>query len=742
MKKALKVFLLSAVIVLLFVSSAAASSLTKSIPKYITIDNTKVRTLTVEADDEFDIIVSADPSYAPVFTVTNGADYVTGGSVYSQGNSHSVTYKANNSTSSVQLVLISVNYIPSTSTDKINAVHASCVVKINPDTGEINTPNFSPNGLNLDSMKNTLTPPAPLRPNGIPSPFTTLLPKSALTDSKDGANAASNDNAMFINPLVYETFSANSSGSNSGSLFFNANESYTYEAPMVLGDTYMVGTVYFYTDFSSSATPYCTERYTITKDGFFTWVRKGDPYKDGFTFHGWRYYKRIANLQPGDSYEGDGLTQEELNKARGDLVAIAKWTRNAYSVRYWVDANIYFEDNRVWYGYPVPKPESDPTKEGYVFTGWIRDIPDKMPAMDLTFLSQWEKSTAIFTCVIDGTSTSVEYDVGDEIVVPPNPVKTGHSFAGWSPKIPDVMPDRDVTVTAMFAANSYTISYMAMDETFETQTYEYSAEVNAPADAPEMEGHTFTGWSPALPETMPANDLTVNATFSANNYTVTYKVDGAQVGNVETYEYGKPVTIRAPYTKTGHTVTPWSVTEGFNMPARNIEITATSTVNQYTITYVFAEDEETAQTYDYGATIVPPAGPEVDGYTFTGWYPDLPATMPAENISVTAVLERNAWTLTVEHLWHHNTTVFVPSENFTLYAGDPISISSRAQDRIGGHFLGTSLSFATASIPDVMPDHDLTVYCFYDLQEAYQSEWEKYATPYDSALHGTGGNPS
>ena len=87
---------------------------------------------------------------------------------------------------------------------------------------------------------------------------------------------------------------------------------------------------------------------------------------------------------------------------------------------------------------------------------------------------------------------------------------------------------------------------------------------------------------------MPAENVVITATSTINSYTVTYTVDGEQVGEVETYEFGAPVTVRDKFVKEGYTVTDWSQTENFNMPAENVVITATSARN---VTLVANSDE-------------------------------------------------------------------------------------------------------------------------------------------------------
>ena len=76
---------------------------------------------------------------------------------------------------------------------------------------------------------------------------------------------------------------------------------------------------------------------------------------------------------------------------------------------------------------------------------------------------------------------------------------------------------------------------------------------------------------------------------------------------------------------------------GDTVPAENITITAQWKINQYTITFDTAGGSEIAPiTQDYGTAITAPANPTREGYTFMGWDKEIPQTMPAENITITA----------------------------------------------------------------------------------------------------------
>ena len=69
--------------------------------------------------------------------------------------------------------------------------------------------------------------------------------------------------------------------------------------------------------------------------------------------------------------------------------------------------------------------------------------------------------------------------------------------------------------------------------------------------------------------------------------------------------------------------------------------------NQYTLAFDSDGGSAVAPiTQDYGTAVVVPAAPEKTGYTFTGWTPELPATVPASNATYTAQWQVNQYTVT------------------------------------------------------------------------------------------------
>ena len=123
----------------------------------------------------------------------------------------------------------------------------------------------------------------------------------------------------------------------------------------------------------------------------------------------------------------------------------------------------------------------------------------------------------------------------------------------------------------------------------------------------------------------------------ATSYTLTFDTNGGSAIAPITQDYGTAITAPADPTKTGYTFAGWIPAIPTTMPAENMTIKAKWTVNQYTLTFDTNGGSTIAPiTQDYGTAITAPADPTKTGYTFAGWTPAIPTTMPAENLTVTA----------------------------------------------------------------------------------------------------------
>ena len=92
---------------------------------------------------------------------------------------------------------------------------------------------------------------------------------------------------------------------------------------------------------------------------------------------------------------------------------------------------------------------------------------------------------------------------------------------------------------------------------------------------------------------MPANDLTLTALWKVNSYTITFDTDGGTSIPAITQAFGTPVTVPADPTKTGYTFVGWDIKIPATMPASNITLTAMWEVNNtlYTVSYT-SDDAE------------------------------------------------------------------------------------------------------------------------------------------------------
>ena len=330
------------------------------------------------------------------------------------------------------------------------------------------------------------------------------------------------------------------------------------------------------------------------------------PVKEGFTFAGW----------------GD---VEECVPAH-DVSYIAAYRRNVYKVTYKVDGEVYATDS-ISYGDEIVMCE-DPAKEGHTFSGWS-DAPATMPAGDVVIEGSFAVNTYNVIYKVDGEEYKVVPVVyGSEIVVIEAPIKEGHTFSGWS-EAPATMPAEDVVIEGTFTVNNYTVTYLVDGEVYAAESVAYGTEIIL-IDAPVKEGHTFSGWSEA-PATMPANDVTIEGLFAVNTYNVIYKVDGEEY-KVIPLAYGSEIILIETPVKEGHTFSGWSEAP-MTMPAEDVVIEGTFTVNNYTVTYFVDGEVYATETVAYGSAITLLEEPTKEGYTFSGWS-EAPATMPAEDIVI------------------------------------------------------------------------------------------------------------
>ena len=188
------------------------------------------------------------------------------------------------------------------------------------------------------------------------------------------------------------------------------------------------------------------------------------------------------------------------------------WNTNKYTITFDTNGGSEIAPITQDYGTEITAPDN-PTRKGYTFKGWDREIPETMPAENITVKAQWEINQYTITFDTNGGSeiAPITQDYGTEITAPDNPTRKGYTFKGWDKEIPETMPAENMTITAQWEINQYTI-------TFDTNggseiapiTQDYGTEITAP-DNPTRKGYTFKGWDKEIPETMPAENITITA---------------------------------------------------------------------------------------------------------------------------------------------------------------------------------------------------------------------------------------
>ena len=175
------------------------------------------------------------------------------------------------------------------------------------------------------------------------------------------------------------------------------------------------------------------------------------------------------------------------------------------------------------------------------------------------------------TVTVEGVADG-KAEEGSDITITAVP-REGYEFVKWSDGNnvnPRTINVKDnITLTAQFSAKQYNIIYKVDGSDYKTVTVEYGSEVT-PIAAPEKEGYTFSGWK-GLPEsTMPAHDVTVNGTFSVNSYTLTYIYNNETVKEIM-LEYGSEIpAFNYVPENPNHTFVGWR-TEGYTtMPAHDL----------------------------------------------------------------------------------------------------------------------------------------------------------------------------
>ncbi len=407
------------------------------------------------------------------------------------------------------------------------------------------------------------------------------------------------------------------------------------------------------------------------------------------------------------------------------------------------------------YGAPLEAPPP-PTREGCDFIRWdgYSHASPFMPPENREFQAIFEpRSYQVVYEVGEEYRAVFSCRYGDPYPQVETPKKAYHTFSGWSVH-PLTIPARDTIITGSFTVNRYHLVRMVDGEVFSDEWLPYGAKIDK-TKKPQKEGYYFSGWR-KLPATMPGENLTVIATMYPTRYRVDYILAGEHI-ECKYIPFGDPVPLPsdAEQTREKRGVV-WEKPPA-TMPAHNLELHGNIPVPLYSLVYM-AEGEEVYRTDLPAGSSLPQnvTPPQRDGVVFRGWK-DEPDAMPSANL----VLEASYAESLQHYLFVIDGTTYAerdfaegetlkfpkpPVKEGAIFSGwismvtDPdtgvITYSGTYGD-VGGHLLSFTVRGETVfaqplaegqpivppvlssdptyrfegweGLPEVMPDHDLTI---------------------------------
>ena len=446
---------------------------------------------------------------------------------------------------------------------------------------------------------------------------------------------------------------------------------------------------------ANTDTRYTVEHWTEDLDGEGYTLRETEANLTGVT--------DTTATAEAKSYEGFRFDEDNENNVLtgvitgdGKLVLKVYYARNSYEVSYDygaapTSASPLPETASYKYGAEV-KVAADATAPGYTFDGWKKDNAE---VTSFTMPAGAVQLTGRFTANTD-TGYKVEHYqqnlAGDAFVlfeteernattdtrVSATPKDyTGFTYDGTvdgTVTEGNVAGDGSLVLKLYYTRDSYKVTYQytgkvptgASELPAETtEKYGAAVTVAAAATAP---GYTFSGWSREDGFTMPAENVTITGSFTANGETP-YKVehyqqnledDGYTLADTENLTGETDTTATAnPKTYTGFAfdgTAEGTVASGNIAGDGSLVLKLYYTRNSYDVTYAYTGTVPTGAsalpekaTVKYGAPVTVAEAATAPGYTFSGWSRN-DFTMPAENVTITGSFTANSNTeYTVRH---------------------------------------------------------------------------------------------
>ncbi|MDR1014976.1 MAG: InlB B-repeat-containing protein, partial [Coriobacteriales bacterium] len=353
------------------------------------------------------------------------------------------------------------------------------------------------------------------------------------------------------------------------------------------------------------------------------------PPRTGHTFLGW-------------FTEAEGGTEvASVTNALADATYWAHWEADVYTVTFRGHDGSEIDVQNVAHGDAATAPQLPP-RIGYGFDGWFTEAEGGTEVTDaavvtgdVTYYAHWtiRSYTVTFRDWDGRVLAAPRVSHGSAAPAPAAPVRTGHAFTGWDKTFSNVTSD--LTVTAQYKVNSYTVTFKGWDGRVlgTPQKVAYGAAASAPK-APVRTGHAFANWDRAFASV--TSDLVVTARYKANSYTVRFDASGGKVAGKASSSvkrsYGQKLGKLATPVRTGYAFQGWYTAKARGTKvgaaakvARNVTYYAHWKAKTYTVRLnanggKVGKAPTSSLKKAYGSKLVKLSVPKRSGYRFLGWY--------------------------------------------------------------------------------------------------------------------------
>ena len=384
-------------------------------------------------------------------------------------------------------------------------------------------------------------------------------------------------------------------------------------------------------------------------------VTLADPSRTGYTFAGWQ------------NAEGKEITEIAAGTT-GNLVLKAVWTANQdtdYKVEHYLET--------LEGGYELAQrqelegtTDASITPDTQAFEGFTAPAKQTVSVKaDGSLVVKYYYTRNVYTLtfsyedgVTDTTQVTVPY--GAQVNLP-KPSREGYGFGGWMKADGGAYTDQkmgaqSITLYAKWNANEYGYTIHCYLQNVSGEGYTLDSTVHSTAkmdtvltvNAEDIVGFTKPDGQ-KLTITANADDNVVDFYYTRNQYTLAFDANGGVGGNAgKKVYYGASIAVPA-VTREGYSFAGWNREVSITMPACDVTFVATWKVNKYTISFyrengILLDKIEA----DYGTTIPAREEPGRTGYTFAGWDQEVPKTMPAKDVAITAKWKPITYTITYE----------------------------------------------------------------------------------------------